>query len=68
MLHDPNETLLFPKLSEQELQGLSEHGREVQLAAGDVLFRVATSNGTKNRNKEFTPCIYKAKAIHYVYT
>lgn len=38
MLHDPNETLLFPKLSDQELQGLSKYGREVKIAAGDVLF------------------------------
>ncbi len=38
MLHDSNEALLFPKLSDEELQLLSERGREVQLKAGDILF------------------------------
>lgn len=38
MLHDPNEASLFPKLSDEELQRLSERGREVQLNPGDILF------------------------------
>lgn len=38
MLHNPNEELLFPRLSEEELQRLAEHGHEQQLNAGDLLF------------------------------
>lgn len=38
MLHDPSQITLFPKLSEAEMQRLAEHGREVELAAGDVIF------------------------------
>ena len=38
MLHDPNEASLFPKLSDEELQRLSERGREVHLNPGDILF------------------------------
>jgi len=38
MLHDPNQATLFPKLSDEELQKLAEHGREVKLGVGDVLF------------------------------
>ena len=38
MLHDPSQTSLFPKLSDEELQRIYKHGREVQLAAGDILF------------------------------
>jgi len=38
MLHDPNQATLFPKLSQEDLQKLAEHGREVVLAAGDILF------------------------------
>lgn len=38
MLHNPNEELLFPTLSEEELQRLSEHGHELQMNAGDILF------------------------------
>lgn len=38
MLHDPNQKTLFPKLAAEELQQLSAHGREVELAAGDILF------------------------------
>lgn len=38
MLHDPNQTNLFPKLSQAELQRLAEHGREIDLSAGDLIF------------------------------
>lgn len=38
MLHDPKQDLLFPKLSDEELQRLSQHGRELHLNAGDILF------------------------------
>ncbi len=38
MLHDPNQITLFPKLSEAQLQQLAEQGREVELAAGDIIF------------------------------
>jgi len=38
MLHDPNQITLFPNLSEAQLQQLAEQGREVELAAGDIIF------------------------------
>ncbi|MBD2103017.1 ATP-binding protein [Leptolyngbya sp. FACHB-261] len=38
MLHDPSQDLLFPKLSPEELQRLSEHGQVVEFNSGDVLF------------------------------
>lgn len=39
MLHDPNETTLFPKLSDEELQRVSKHGREVHLNDGEIIFK-----------------------------
>ncbi len=38
MLHNPNEALLFPKLSNEELQRLAQRGSEVQFNPGDILF------------------------------
>lgn len=38
MLHDPNETTLFPKLPDEALQEMKQHGTEIQLNTGDVLF------------------------------
>ncbi|MEO0985119.1 MAG: ATP-binding protein [Cyanobacteria bacterium J06639_14] len=38
MLHDPNQTALFPKLSEADLQKLAEQGQERQFEAGAILF------------------------------
>jgi len=38
MLHDPSHELLFPKLSAEELQRLSKHGRKLWFNAGDILF------------------------------
>ncbi|BAC89603.1 ATP-binding protein [Gloeobacter violaceus] len=39
MLHDPQQPELFPKLSAEELKRLGEHGREVDLAPGQVIFQ-----------------------------
>lgn len=39
MLHDPQQSELFPKLSEEELARLAEHGREIALSPGQVIFR-----------------------------
>lgn len=39
MLHDPNQMVLFPKLTEQEMQRLYEHGREIHLNKGDIIFK-----------------------------
>lgn len=38
MIHDPKQELLFPTLSDEELQRLSAHGRSFELNAGDILF------------------------------
>lgn len=38
MLHDPNQTTLFPKLPDEALQEMKQHGTEIQLNAGEVLF------------------------------
>jgi signal transduction histidine kinase len=38
MLHDPNEKLLFPHLTEEALRHMREVGEEVELADGTVLF------------------------------
>lgn len=38
MLHDPKETTLFPKLPDEALQEMKQHGTEIQLDTGDVLF------------------------------
>jgi signal transduction histidine kinase len=38
MLHDPNETSLFPRLTEEALGHMREQGTEVELAPGEVLF------------------------------
>ena len=38
MLHNPNEALLFPKLSDEELQRLAQRGSEVRFNPGDILF------------------------------
>lgn len=44
MLHDPNETTLFPKLPDEALQEMKQHGTEIQLDAGDVLFSEGDSD------------------------
>jgi len=44
MLHDPNQNTLFPKLSEAALQELQQHGIEVQLNQGEVLFKEGDAN------------------------
>lgn len=38
MLHDPNETTLFPKLPDDALEEMKQFGTEIQLNIGDVLF------------------------------
>ncbi len=38
MLHDPNQTTLFPKLPDEALQQMQEHGIEISLATGEILF------------------------------
>ena len=38
MLHDPSQELMFPQLSARELQRLSEHGCELWLGDGEILF------------------------------
>jgi signal transduction histidine kinase len=38
MLHDPNETSLFPRLTDEALTRMREVGEEVETKAGDVLF------------------------------
>jgi signal transduction histidine kinase len=38
MLHDPNATSLFPRLTEEALRHMREVGEEVELADGTVLF------------------------------
>lgn len=44
MLHDPNQTTLFPKLPEEALQQMQQHGREIELAEGEVLFSQGDTN------------------------
>ncbi len=44
MLHDPNQTTLFPKLPEDALQQMQEHGTEIQLAIGEILFAEGEEN------------------------
>ncbi|NJO39766.1 MAG: cyclic nucleotide-binding domain-containing protein [Cyanobacteria bacterium CRU_2_1] len=40
MLHDPNQQAeLFPTLSDDELERLKQHGCEIQLAPGEVIFK-----------------------------
>src|SRR5215203_6164984 len=38
MLHDPNETSLFPRLTDEVLSHMRQVGEEVETKAGDVLF------------------------------
>lgn len=38
MLHDPNDAALFPRLSEEQREWLGEHGTEVRLEPGELLF------------------------------
>lgn len=38
MLHDPNQVALFPKLPDAALDEMKQHGTEIQLNTGDVLF------------------------------
>lgn len=38
MPHDPNQLILFPKLPDEALQEMKQHGTEIQLDTGDVLF------------------------------
>jgi CRP-like cAMP-binding protein len=44
MLHDPNQTRLFPKLPAEVLQEMKQHGTEIQLNAGEVLVSEGDSN------------------------
>ncbi len=44
MLHDPNQTTLFPKLPDDALQQMRSHGTEIQLAAGEILFTEGEEN------------------------
>lgn len=44
MLHDSNQTILFPKLSDDDLEKMKQFGKEIELNAGDVLFREGDSN------------------------
>lgn len=44
MLHDPNQTTLFPKLPDEALQQMQEHGTEISLAAGEILFAEGEEN------------------------
>ncbi|AGY59194.1 ATP-binding protein [Gloeobacter kilaueensis] len=39
MLHDPEQLELFPKLSDDEVQRLAAHGRPVEFAPGELLFK-----------------------------
>lgn len=45
MLHDLNQTTLFPKLPEEALQQMQQHGREIELAEGEMLFSHDTNYG-----------------------
>lgn len=44
MLHDPNQVALFPKLPDEALQEMQQHGTEIQLNTGDVLFSEGDSD------------------------
>jgi signal transduction histidine kinase len=44
MLHDPNETMLFPKLPDDALEEMKQHGTEIELNLGDVLFHEGDSD------------------------
>ncbi|NEQ29072.1 MAG: cyclic nucleotide-binding domain-containing protein, partial [Microcoleus sp. SIO2G3] len=44
MLHDPNQMTLFPKLPDEALEEIKQHGTEIKLAAGEVLFNEGESN------------------------
>ncbi|MBD2432008.1 MULTISPECIES: ATP-binding protein [Fischerella] len=44
MLHDPNQMTLFPKLNDEALEEMKQYGTEIQLNAGDVLFKEGDSN------------------------
>lgn len=44
MLHDPNQMTLFPKLPDEALEEMTQHGTEIQLNVGDVLFSEGDSN------------------------
>ncbi|MBW4630967.1 MAG: cyclic nucleotide-binding domain-containing protein [Iphinoe sp. HA4291-MV1] len=44
MLHDPNQTTLFPKLPDDALEEMKQFGTEIQLNTGDVLFSEGDSN------------------------
>ena len=44
MLHDPNQTTLFPKLPDDALQQMRSHGTEIQLAIGEILFAEGEEN------------------------
>ncbi|MGJ3245833.1 MAG: ATP-binding protein [Elainellaceae cyanobacterium] len=46
MLHNPQENLLFPKFSIDELQDLLDHGHERTLAPGEIIF--AEGNPTRH--------------------
>ncbi|MEC4814594.1 MAG: ATP-binding protein [Scytonema sp. PMC 1069.18] len=44
MLHDPNQMMLFPKLPDEALEEMKQHGREIQLNTGDILFNEGDTN------------------------
>ncbi|GAA6614761.1 ATP-binding protein [Scytonema sp. NUACC26] len=44
MLHDPNQMTLFPKLPDEALEEMKQHGTEIELNLGDVLFHEGDSN------------------------
>jgi signal transduction histidine kinase len=44
MLHDPNQMTLFPKLPDDALEEMKQHGTAIQLNTGDVLFNEGDTN------------------------
>jgi signal transduction histidine kinase len=44
MLHNPNQMTLFPKLPDDALEEMKQHGNEIQLNVGDFLFNEGDSN------------------------
>ncbi|KYC38464.1 histidine kinase [Scytonema hofmannii PCC 7110] len=44
MLHDPNQMMLFPKLPDEALEEMKQHGTEIELHVDDVLFNEGDSD------------------------
>ncbi len=44
MLHDPNQMTLFPKLPDEALEEMKQHGTEIEVHIGDVLFNEGDSD------------------------